>query len=239
MRRKTAARCSPTSSRRPSSTGRSCASSRAPILPPISASRPSRSPRPCASPPSATSAPTWPKFDVGDRQVPIRVQLDETARAATAQILEALKVRRPRAERAVPLSSVADVRDEPGPDHDRPLRPRSAASLIGADLVGDHAARRRARALIDDLPAAQEPAAGRRGQAVRRRRDHGRGVRRASPQAMGAGLMMVYAVLVLLFGSFLQPITILFSLPLSIGGAIVALRHHRQAAEPAGRRSAS
>jgi multidrug efflux pump subunit AcrB len=34
---------------------------------------------------------------------------------------------------------------------------------------------------------------------------------------------MVYAVLVLLFGSFLQPITILFSLPLSIGGAIIAL----------------
>jgi len=34
---------------------------------------------------------------------------------------------------------------------------------------------------------------------------------------------MVYAVLVLLFGTFLQPITILFSLPLSIGGAIVAL----------------
>ena len=41
--------------------------------------------------------------------------------------------------------------------------------------------------------------------------------------AMGAGIMMVYAVLVLLFGSFLQPVTILFSLPLSIGGAIVAL----------------
>jgi multidrug efflux pump subunit AcrB len=34
---------------------------------------------------------------------------------------------------------------------------------------------------------------------------------------------MVYAVLVLLFGSFLHPVTILFSLPLSIGGAIVAL----------------
>jgi multidrug efflux pump subunit AcrB len=41
--------------------------------------------------------------------------------------------------------------------------------------------------------------------------------------AITAGLMMVYAVLVLLFGTFLQPITILFSLPLSIGGAILAL----------------
>jgi multidrug efflux pump subunit AcrB len=41
--------------------------------------------------------------------------------------------------------------------------------------------------------------------------------------ALQAGLMMVYAVLVILFGSFLQPITILFSLPLSIGGAIGAL----------------
>jgi multidrug efflux pump subunit AcrB len=41
--------------------------------------------------------------------------------------------------------------------------------------------------------------------------------------AMKFGLIMVYAVLVLLFGSFLQPITILFSLPLSIGGAIIAL----------------
>ena len=41
--------------------------------------------------------------------------------------------------------------------------------------------------------------------------------------AMTAGLMMVYAVLVMLFGTFLQPITILFSLPLSIGGAIMAL----------------
>jgi multidrug efflux pump subunit AcrB len=41
--------------------------------------------------------------------------------------------------------------------------------------------------------------------------------------AMGAGIMMVYSVLILLFGSFLQPLTILFSLPFSIGGAIFAL----------------
>ena len=53
--------------------------------------------------------------------------------------------------------------------------------------------------------------------------------------AMGAGLLMVYAVLVLLFGSFLQPITILFALPLSIGGAFVALAITQQADQPAGR----
>jgi multidrug efflux pump subunit AcrB len=35
--------------------------------------------------------------------------------------------------------------------------------------------------------------------------------------------MMMFSVLVLLFASFLQPITIMFSLPLSIGGAIAAL----------------
>ena len=41
--------------------------------------------------------------------------------------------------------------------------------------------------------------------------------------AMRNGLLMVYVVLALLFASLLQPITILFSLPLSIAGAIMAL----------------
>ncbi|HKH33950.1 MAG TPA: efflux RND transporter permease subunit, partial [Beijerinckiaceae bacterium] len=42
-------------------------------------------------------------------------------------------------------------------------------------------------------------------------------------KAMGAGIMMVLGVLILLFANFLQPFTILLSLPLSIGGAILAL----------------
>ena len=40
---------------------------------------------------------------------------------------------------------------------------------------------------------------------------------------MRSGLMMVYVVLAVLFTSLLQPMTILFSLPLSIAGAILAL----------------
>jgi HAE1 family hydrophobic/amphiphilic exporter-1 len=41
--------------------------------------------------------------------------------------------------------------------------------------------------------------------------------------AMGTGILLVLAVLVLLFQSFLQPLTIMMSLPLSIGGALAAL----------------
>ena len=40
---------------------------------------------------------------------------------------------------------------------------------------------------------------------------------------MGAGILLVYVVLVLLFSSFMTPVTILLSLPLAIGGAIFAL----------------
>ncbi len=42
-------------------------------------------------------------------------------------------------------------------------------------------------------------------------------------KAMGLGLLIVFGVLVLLFGSFFHPITIMLSLPLSIGGVILAL----------------
>jgi multidrug efflux pump subunit AcrB len=41
--------------------------------------------------------------------------------------------------------------------------------------------------------------------------------------AIGSGVLMVYAVLVLLFGRVFQPITILSALPLSLGGAVLAL----------------
>jgi multidrug efflux pump subunit AcrB len=41
--------------------------------------------------------------------------------------------------------------------------------------------------------------------------------------AMGAGILLVYVVLVLLFSSFVTPVTIMLSLPLAIGGAIFAL----------------
>ena len=53
--------------------------------------------------------------------------------------------------------------------------------------------------------------------------------------AMGAGLLMVLGVLVLLFHNVFQPITILLSLPLSIGGVIAGLLLTGNADQHAGR----
>ncbi len=48
--------------------------------------------------------------------------------------------------------------------------------------------------------------------------------------AMLLGLMLVLAVLILLFKDVIQPFTILFSLPLAIGGVAVGADHHQQCA---------
>ena len=158
------------------------------------------------------------RIDLANRQIPIRVQLDEKARSERA-MLEALKVRTPDGK-AVPLSAVATFRMSQGPTSiDRYDRQRRV--LIGADLVGD-------TPLGNALAAVKATDAARNlppGVALKEFGDAEimAEVFAGFAQAMGAGLMMVYAVLVLLFGSFLHPITILFSLPLSIGGAIVAL----------------
>ena len=158
------------------------------------------------------------KFDAGDRQVPIRVQLTTSARASR-QVLEALKVQTSSGG-SVPLSVVADFRLAQGPTAiDRYDRARRI--LIGADLVGNVALGDALEAVMG-LPAAKALP---KGVVVKQFGDAEvmAEVFESFGKAMGAGLMMVYAVLVLLFASFLQPVTILFSLPLSIGGAIIAL----------------
>ena len=158
------------------------------------------------------------KFDVGDRQVPIRVQLTEQSRQSR-QLLEELKVRTPSGA-AVPLSAVATFEFGQGPTSiERYDRMRQI--VIGGDLVGETPLGK-AVAAVKALPAAQNLPAGVEVKEFGAAEVMGE-VFQSFEQAMGAGLMMVYAVLVLLFASFLQPITILFSLPLSIGGAIMAL----------------
>ncbi len=160
------------------------------------------------------------KFDAGDRQIPIRVQLDEAARA-DRQVLEALKIRTGSGA-AVPLISVASIENGLGPSSiDRYDRQRRI--IIGADLVGTDAL----GAALDKVYQLPEVKALANNPGVELKQfgdvEIMSEVFESFAYAIGAGLMMVYSVLILLFGSFLQPLTILFSLPFSIGGAIFAL----------------
>lgn len=158
------------------------------------------------------------KFNAGDRQVPIRVQLAEKSRE-NRQLLEELRVVTASGA-AVPLSAVARFEFGQGPTTiERYDRQRQI--VLGADLAGD-APLGNAVAAIKALPAAQNLPQGVVVKEFGAAEIMGE-VFESFEKAMGAGLMMVFAVLVLLFSSFLQPITILFSLPLSIGGAIIAL----------------
>jgi multidrug efflux pump subunit AcrB len=162
--------------------------------------------------------PALAKFNAGDRLVPIRVLLEESARA-DRQVLEQLKVPTPRGG-GVPLNAISDIQLGQGPiSIARWDRQRQAT--VEADLVGN-AALSEALDAVKALPVMKTLPTGinvtQAGDAELQQElfeDFG--------SAMRDGLIMVYAVLVILFGSFLQPITILFSLPLSIGGAIIAL----------------
>jgi multidrug efflux pump subunit AcrB len=163
--------------------------------------------------------PALAKFDAGDRQVPIRVQLEDGARG-DLKVLDQLRVPLGGGRGGVPLSVVADIKLDQGPTsinrYDRERQATVAADLVGTAALGD------ATKKIYDLPVMKSLP---KGVSVNPSGD-AESLNELSAgfaTAITAGLMMVYAVLVLLFGTFLQPITILFSLPLSIGGAIVAL----------------
>jgi multidrug efflux pump subunit AcrB len=157
-----------------------------------------------------------PKLNLPDRQIDIRVQLPLEARRDLAT-LEQMRV--PGHRGLVPLSSVATVRLGSGPAQiDRFDRSRNVnidAELGGLPL-GD------VSRAIDSLPSIVNLPAG------VRKIDAGDGERMKElfgsfGLAMVTGVLCVYLVLVLLFKDFLQPITILAALPLSVGGAFFAL----------------
>jgi len=160
--------------------------------------------------------PALAKFNTGDRLIPIRVQLEDSARASR-QTLDRLRVPMGGGQGAVPLSAIADIKLGQGPTsinrYDRERQATVAADLVGTAALGD------AMADINNLPVMKGLPPG----ITVKQSGDAESLNELSEgfkSAMQAGLMMVYAVLVILFGSFLQPITILFSLPLSIGGAI-------------------
>jgi hydrophobe/amphiphile efflux-1 (HAE1) family protein len=163
--------------------------------------------------------PALAKFDAGDRQVPIRVQLEDAARG-DLNILEQLRVPLGGGRGGVPLSVVADIKLDQGPTsinrYDRERQATVAADLVGTSALGDATKKIYELPVMKSLPKGVKVSPSGDAESLNE-------LSEGFATAITAGLMMVYAVLVLLFGTFLQPITILFSLPLSIGGAIAAL----------------
>ena len=158
------------------------------------------------------------KFSLSDRQVPIRVSLIESTRRDLTT-LENLPVPT-AAGSAVPLKAVADIGFGQGPTKVRRYN-QSRRISIEADL-SKGTALGTALDRIHNLPTLRNLPPGVRLVDV--------GDAEVMAElftnfmiAITTGVLMVFAVLVLLFARVLQPLTILSSLPLSLGGAVLAL----------------
>jgi multidrug efflux pump subunit AcrB len=158
------------------------------------------------------------KFSLSDRQIPIRVSLNENARRDMAT-LENLPVPTTK-DGAVPLKSVADLSFGQGPSAVRRYN-QSRRVFIEADLspgVELGAATKRIFALPTLRALPQGVNLVKTGNT-----EFFQEMMQNFALAIGAGVLMVLAVLVLLFARLFQPITILSALPLSLGGAALAL----------------
>ena len=158
------------------------------------------------------------KYTVGDRQIPIRVQLNEAARRDLG-VIASLPVQT-AAGVSVPLSSIADISYGQGPSSIQRFN-RERRVVIGADMAGT-AEIGEGLEFVKNLPEVQNLPAGTRVQETGEAEIMGE-VFSGFATAMTTGLMLVLVVLILLFGSVFHSITILGSLPLSIGGVVAGL----------------
>ncbi len=158
------------------------------------------------------------KFNAGDRLVPIRVQLDEDARTDLER-LRSLRVTSVTG-RSIPISAVAEISFGNGPSSiDRYDRVRR--STIGADLrrgLPLGTAQEKFTRVVQEVGLPEGVWIAKTGDAEIQGE-----VVAGFLQSMGIGLMLMLALLILLFGSVFQPITILLSLPLSFGGVVLGL----------------
>ena len=159
-----------------------------------------------------------PKLNDGERRIPIRVRLPESARMDLSTI-RALRL--PTSTGGfTTLETVADVYFQAGSGQiDRSNRQRQltiVADLAHGAQLGDALQQVQSLPVMRNLPPGVSRAS--------------RGQEQAIGQLFGAfvialatGIGLVYAVMVLLFGSFFKPIVILSALPTAVGGAFLAL----------------
>jgi multidrug efflux pump subunit AcrB len=157
------------------------------------------------------------KFNLSDRQIPIRIQID----TQTRNNIDTIRNLRVPGENntLVPLEAVADITFGSGPAridrYDRSRQVSVEANLQGISL-GDAVTAVQALPAMNPLPpeVLQQAA----GDAEIMQEIFGR-----FGGALALGVMCIYAVLVLLYNNFLHPLTIMVALPLSLGGALLGL----------------
>ncbi|GAB1539305.1 efflux RND transporter permease subunit [Scytonema sp. NUACC21] len=157
------------------------------------------------------------KYNLPDRQIPIRVQVDPKAREDITTIKN-LQVPSQNGS-LVPLVAVADIRFGSGPAtidrFDRSRQVSLEANLEGISL-GD------ALNAVNKLPALQNlpPSVILQNSGDAKIMSD---IFSRFGAALGLALMSIYAILVLLYNNFLHPITIMAALPFCLGGALVGL----------------
>lgn len=163
------------------------------------------------------------KFDLPDRQINIRVQIDPHHRKDINSIGN-LKVSSFKGQ-MIPLSEVAEVRFGSGPAqidrYDRDRQVTISATLNSGTTLGQALKEIHKLPTFQNLPASiRESVSG----DVEIQKD----VFSGFGMAIAAAVVLIYAVLVLLFNDFLHPLTIMMSLPMAIGGAAMGLIVARQ-----------
>ena len=157
------------------------------------------------------------KFNLSDRQIPIRVQIDPEERVNINNVKNLLVPG--NGGDLVPLKSVARIRLGSGPAEiqrfNRNRRVTVEANLQGISL-GDALTQIRALPAMNPLPigVSEEPS----GDAEIMRDIFSR-----FGGALALAILCIYAILVLLYNNFLYPFAILVALPLSVGGALLGL----------------
>ncbi|MEI4515603.1 RND transporter [Stenotrophomonas rhizophila] len=157
-----------------------------------------------------------PRLNLDTRQVLIRVQVAPALRADLAAIG---RLRVPGREGPVPLHSIATLDMESGPSQidrfDRQRVVTLSAGLAGIPL-GDAEAAVAALPISQAMPAGVNPIEAGDSELAGE-------LAGGFLLAIGAGLLCMFCVLVLLFKDAFQPLTILSAVPLSLGGALLAL----------------
>jgi multidrug efflux pump subunit AcrB len=157
-----------------------------------------------------------PKFNAGTQQIDILVELNRKYKTDLSA-LRNLTVQ--GASGLVPLQEVADIELGSGPvsiqRYDRERQLTITANTTGGDL-GKAMSTIMALPAVKNLPAGVSTDTSGQSKFIAE-------IFAAFGSALAAGVMFIYIVLVLLFSSFTQPITIMMALPMSFAGAFLGL----------------